>query len=142
MALGHLLYISDAVEPMTRDKLEDIREVSVRKNRENAITGVLFYSAGHFVQLLEGEPGEVRRLFDTIARDPRHRNVRLLIERPAERRVFGDWAMGLLDLDEHDPEHRASLDELVALASREKQHAGAPVELEVLSRFCMLLPAG
>lgn len=142
MALGHLLYISDAVQPISRDDLEAIRDVSMRNNAQLGITGVLFYSAGHFVQLLEGEPSVVRKLFEKIENDDRHCEVRLLVERPAEGRVFSDWSMGLLNLDQYTSAERRDLDELVTLASSEgPQGDQTPVELEILSRFCMLLPA-
>lgn len=142
MALGHLLYISDAVQPITHRDLEAIRMVSARSNAQLQITGVLFYSAGHFVQLLEGEPAMIRALFAKIKGDPRHCEVKLLVERLANRRVFPDWSMGLLDLDEFSAAERRDLDELVRLASHgEVGDDGTPVELEILSRFCMLLPA-
>ena len=142
MVLGHLLYISDAAHPMSRDELEAIRETSVRNNIHLDITGVLFYSAGHFVQLLEGDMGTIHRLFEKIAVDDRHQNVRLLVLRPAQKRIFDQWEMGLLDLDEHSEAYQRDLAELVRLAeSANNSDFGTPVELEILSRFCMLLPA-
>ena len=142
MALGHLLYISDALRPMTREDLEAIRSVSSLNNARQGITGVLFYSAGHFVQLLEGEPKVIRDLYDKIVKDPRHFHPKLLIERPAEKRLFTDWDMGLLDLNTYDPSHRLLLDKLVQLAGTGVTSPnGTPIELEILSRFCMLLPA-
>jgi hypothetical protein len=142
MALGHLLYISDALRPMTREDLDAIRDVSNAFNAKHDITGVLLYSAGHFVQLLEGEPRVVRDLYDKIVLDPRHWRVRLLVERPADRRLFADWDMGVLDLDRHARRHRESLDELIELAGTGATSPdGTPIEMEILSRFCMLLPA-
>lgn len=142
MALGHLLYISDAVQWISRADLESIREVSVRYNAEHDVTGVLFYSAGHFVQLLEGDPEEVRKLFRMIQRDARHRYLRLLVERPTDHRIFRDWNMGMLNLDQYSDAERRDLSELVRLAGQGETTAdGTPVELEILSRFCMLLPA-
>ena len=142
MVLAHLLYISDAVKPMPLDQLEEIRAVSSRNNAERDITGVLFYSACHFVQLLEGDPEAIHALLEKIATDPRHHNVRLLVLRPAERRIFSEWNMGLLDLDEGCDKDRHDLDELVKLAAQgERDRFGTPVEMEILSRFCMMLPA-
>lgn len=142
MQLSHLLYISDAAQSMDADELEAIRCVSARNNAKLGVTGVLFYSACHFVQLLEGDTRVIHRLFEKIANDPRHRNVRLLVLRPAEKRVFSDWAMGLLDLTECDPQRVRDLEELVKLAGEgDDQTCGTPVELEILSKFCMLLPA-
>jgi len=142
MVLGHLLYISDASWQMSLNELEELRDASAKKNARLNITGVLFYSAGHFVQLLEGDTAEIHRLFEQIADDPRHRNVRLLVLRPAEMRIFNDWGMGLLDLDLYDAARREDLDELVRLAGMgDDKTFGTPVELEILSRFCMLLPS-
>ena len=142
MVLGHLLYISDASHPMSRAELEAIKDTSVRNNIHKDITGVLFYSAGHFVQLLEGDMGTIHRLFEKIATDARHQNVRLLVLRPAEKRIFDQWEMGLLDLDEQSEAYQKDLVELVRLAQQADDSVfGTPVELEILSRFCMLLPA-
>jgi len=142
MVLSHLLYISDAVQPVLPQDLEAIRDVSAKNNVRLDITGVLFYSAGHFVQLLEGDAGDIHRLFEKIAGDRRHRNVRLLVLRPAEQRIFADWSMGLLDLSGNNPQHQRDLEELVLLAKQgDDKTYGTPVELEILSRFCMLLPA-
>lgn len=142
MVLSHLLYISDATQPITSEDLEAIRNVSVQNNAKLAITGVLFYSAGHFVQLLEGDAGDINDLFEKIASDRRHHNVRLLTLRPAEQRIFEDWNMGLLDLSGGSSEKCKDLDELVRLARLgDDQVFGTPIELEILSRFCMLLPA-
>lgn len=142
MVLAHLLYISEAVKPLTREQLEALCEASAANNAEKGITGVLFYSASHFVQLLEGDAETIHALFEKIAVDPRHQRVRLLVLRPAEKRVFSDWNMGLLDLDDRSDRERRDLEELVRLAKQGDDHQfAAPVEMEILSRFCMLLPA-
>ena len=140
--LGHLLYLSDAVRAFNRDELNEIRDVSVRFNAEHGITGVLFYSARHFVQLLEGDMRVIHKLFEKIASDRRHKNVTLLVLRPAERRIFSNWDMGLLDLDGYGKAEQRDLEELVKLAAQGDQNAyGTSAEMAILSRFCMLLPA-
>jgi len=142
MVLSHLLYISDATHPMSRAQLEAIRETSVRNNIHLDITGVLFYSAGHFVQLLEGDMSTIHRMFEKIAADARHENVKLLVLRPAEKRVFEQWEMGLLDMDQQSKARQRDLVELVRLAeAADSTSFGTPVEMEILSKFCMLLPA-
>lgn len=143
MVLGHLLYISEAAEPMTASQLEAIRTTSVRYNAEHDITGVLFYSAGHFVQLLEGDTEAIHTLFEKIATDPRHHHIDLLVLRPVNQRLFADWNMGLLDLGVHGPREREDLQELVRLAREADDSTfNSPIEMEILSRFCMLLPGG
>lgn len=143
MVLGHLLYISKAMQPMDRAQLEAIRKISSVRNRELDITGVLFYSAGHFVQLLEGDMDHIHRRFERIADDTRHNDVRLLVLRPSEKRVFAKWEMGLLDLDAHNDARQRDLEELIKLAeSANNDVYSTPVELEILRRFRgMLTPA-
>ncbi|MEM9346763.1 MAG: BLUF domain-containing protein [Planctomycetota bacterium] len=141
MAMGHLLYISDAVQPITEADLESIRISSLRNNMLIDVTGVLFYSSGHFVQLLEGDRDRIHKLYHTIEEDARHCEPRVLVDCMATKRIFSEWSMGLLNLDTYSVEDRAKLDELVALASQgDVNRDETPVEMEILSRFCMLLP--
>ncbi|MEM6749734.1 MAG: BLUF domain-containing protein [Planctomycetota bacterium] len=142
MALSHLLYVSEASASLAEDDLRDIADVSEQNNRERHITGVLFYSAGQFVQLLEGEEEDVRWLFEKVARDPRHHGVRRLVLHEVDRRVFTEWGMGLLDLERHGEDAQRKLERLMEIAGEGEVDAqGTPVEMVILSEFCMLLPA-
>ncbi|MEO0477617.1 MAG: BLUF domain-containing protein, partial [Planctomycetota bacterium] len=81
--------------------------------------------------------------FEEVASDPRHQHVKLLVLRPAEQRIFSDWGMGLLDLDGYGEAEHRDLKELIKLAHEGDNNLyGTPVEMAILSRFCMLLPAG
>ncbi|MEM7624530.1 MAG: BLUF domain-containing protein [Planctomycetota bacterium] len=99
MPLHHLLYISHADHLLSPYQVGEMLEPFRRRNRALGITGVLFYSAGHFVQLLEGEADEVHNLFGTIRRDDRHEDVRQLLSFPVGQRLFDDWSMALLNVD-------------------------------------------
>ena len=84
----------------------------------------------------------IHTMFEKIAADARHEHVKLLTLRPADRRGFAQWEMGLLDLDEQSRAYQRDLVELVKLAeSADDSVFGTPVEMEILSKFCMLLPA-
>ena len=67
-------------------------------NRTVGVTGGLYYdasSSSHMVvQVLEGSHVEVDRLLETIKKDPRHANIRI-IERSscAGEREFEEWGM-------------------------------------------------
>jgi hypothetical protein len=51
----HLLYRSQALQPLTEDQLTDLLEQARTYNEAHSITGLLCYSStGHFVQLLGG----------------------------------------------------------------------------------------
>lgn len=71
----HVLYRSQAVRPFSSAHLTALLEASRAYNEAHDITGLLCYSAGHFVQLLEGTTTEVYRLYARIRQDPRHHQV-------------------------------------------------------------------
>jgi hypothetical protein len=73
--------------------LHRIVATSIGNNRLASITGLLVTHEGWFLQALEGPETGVRALMDRIARDPRHRGVRVLDQAPCECRLFQDWNM-------------------------------------------------
>ena len=74
-----LIYLSD-LSPGQESALPAIVETSVRRNGEDGITGMLLYAGGNIMQVLEGDEAAVRRTYERIGRDPRHRNIMLLSE--------------------------------------------------------------
>jgi hypothetical protein len=101
--LVRLLYASRATSPLTPAVIESILAQSRRKNTERGITGVLCYSDDIFLQALEGSRDEVCEIFNTIVRDQRNTNVRLLqFEEIGERR-FGGWTMGQVNMAKVNP---------------------------------------
>lgn len=105
MSLVQLIYVSDLVGE-NESGIADILKSSVRNNSRNGITGMLLYSRGNFLQVLEGEPGAVQATYDRICLDPRHRNTIELTEEPVLERHFSHWSMGYRALG---PELAASL---------------------------------
>ena len=73
-------------------------------NERKAITGMLLYKDGRFIQLLEGHEEQVQASFDRIRKDDRHTAVELLWLRYAQYRDFPDWTMGFINADEVDPD--------------------------------------
>ncbi len=72
------------------------------KNARLAITGMLLYKHGSFMQVLEGEEETVRSLFATIRTDERHHHVMTLAALTVAARQFPDWSMGFKDLSGAD----------------------------------------
>ena len=89
----HVLYRSQAVSPFSADQLADLLEESRAWNEVHAITGLLCYGQGEFIQLIEGEAQHVHRLYARIQRDPRHEHVTLLSDAAGPLRLFPDWRM-------------------------------------------------
>lgn len=89
----HIIYQSVAVAPPTRQDLRYLLWQSRINNVSRHITGLLLCSAGHYLQVLEGEQAEVEQLFEVIRHDSRHRKVTIISAGPISERVFSVWAM-------------------------------------------------
>lgn len=112
MALYQVVYISMVSgDAPTRAELRALLALSVRRNRALGVTGMLLYAHGGFMQLLEGEEGAVKDLFDFVRRDDRHRRVTVLVQGPVAQRTFADWAMAYRCLDDEAAEAQAQDDD-------------------------------
>ena len=97
--MKHIVYLSTAVNLMTEIELEDILKVAQKNNTTLNVTGVLLYSGGTFIQVLEGMPQDVDHQFDIIERDLRHKNIIVIINEPLKDRNFPHWSMGYSSLN-------------------------------------------
>ena len=89
-----ILYHSRATQPPGEHELRALLEQSERSNACRQVTGLLLYSAGRYVQVLEGAQNDVAALYARIRCDPRHQQVVTVSEGPGPRRLFADWSMG------------------------------------------------
>jgi hypothetical protein len=96
--LVRLLYASRATTPLNSSVQESILEQSRAHNPKAGITGVLCFSDDVFIQVLEGGRDEVCELYNTIVRDGRHQQVRILSFEEIRERRFGSWTMGQVNL--------------------------------------------
>lgn len=94
-----LIYVSGATRKMEADDIQAILKTSRERNRILGITGLLVFSEGTFIQVLEGEEKVVHLLADEIKRDNRHRNFMVVFEHEAENRAFRQWSMAFKELD-------------------------------------------
>lgn len=108
MALIHLIYVSTAREEFDIPELERIIESSARHNLVNHVTGMLLYSRGTFLQVLEGEAEHVDATYARLGADPRHHGLILIVREPIAERSFPQWAMGFRVVDpERNVQHPA-----------------------------------
>lgn len=105
--LIRLAYSSKATfEPFskTESKLDprvaDILHVARENNRKNRLYGALYYGNGNFFQCLEGDEAQVNQLYEKLLRDPRHKDLKILLRESIERVSFGDWEMKFALVDE------------------------------------------
>lgn len=95
-----LVYSSTATQDFWPDDLFLLVETSRRKNALRAVTGMLLFREGQFLQLLEGPEREVKSVFEMVRCDPRHRDIKILLSEPVADRHFPDWTMGFERLNE------------------------------------------
>jgi hypothetical protein len=96
--LVRLLYASRAVPSVDHDALGAILRRSKSHNPTAGITGVLCFSEGVFMQVLEGGRSAVNALYNQIVADPRHTQVELLRYEEIGERRFASWSMGQVNL--------------------------------------------
>jgi hypothetical protein len=101
--LVRLLYASRAATPMTPLVIESILDQSRENNTRLGVTGILCFSDDIFIQVLEGGRDEVCELYNTIVRDARHLNVRILSYEEIPERRFGGWTMGQVNIAKVNP---------------------------------------
>ena len=91
-----IMYSSKATEQMTVDELGEILSDARIGNKARNITGALVYVDGVFFQILEGDKDAVRKLMSSIARDSRHKSVKVFYDTEVDERVFQSWSMAYL----------------------------------------------
>lgn len=122
MKVDYLVYVSQAAPGMTDTAIAEIVAASRVYNAQHGITGVLLFvpgrdrHVGSFMQLLEGEAREVKRLSERILADPRHHTIVVLTKGEREKRCFPDWSMALKTAE---PEEIADHPILANLANTE-----------------------
>jgi hypothetical protein len=78
-------------------ELDAIMEVSIARNIEAGITGMLWSDGANFAQVIEGGHDQVGATMGRIGSDTRHTDIEMVLDRPVLSRQFGNWAMRRAD---------------------------------------------
>jgi hypothetical protein len=97
MGLIQLIYMSTLTDA-AQAELPGILATAVKNNAAKGITGMLMYSGGNIMQVMEGPKEAVHATFQSIERDARHFDIFVLIEEVITSRNFSAWSMGYRDL--------------------------------------------
>lgn len=97
-----LVYASAESMQMTPDKLQEILKVSREKNAKIGITGILLYSKGSFLQVLEGKENRINSLYKKILQDKRHEKIVKIATFQSNEKIFSDWSMGYAEISEEE----------------------------------------
>lgn len=90
-----LIYVSTSTLrlPGQAGEIDAIVNWSRDRNRTIEVTGALVFTEKLFSQYLEGSAERVDTLMNSIVRDPRHRDIDVLVRRPIAQRRFATWQM-------------------------------------------------
>jgi len=97
------MYASRAMSTVDQEELLAILRKSKANNPDVGVTGVLCFSEGIFLQVLEGGRSAVNKLYNRIATDPRHTAVELLCYEEIGERKFAGWSMGQVNMSRLNP---------------------------------------
>jgi hypothetical protein len=96
--IRQIVYSSAATYPLSSHELADILLIARAKNEGDQTTGMLLYRRGHFLQVLEGPDERLSALLTKLLKDPRHRQVQVLLDGRITARAFGTSSMAFQDI--------------------------------------------
>ncbi len=117
--LLRLVYVSAAARPLGADDLEAIAKVSERNNAARGLTGLLLFGGARFYGVLEGPRRRVLSRMEAIITDPRHRDLRIIIEDDITAQRFANWSFGRIPASDGAADPAESLETFIlGLAGR------------------------
>lgn len=106
-SLLRIVYVSTSTDPIKDTDTgvhKDIGRILMQARKNNPkheIGGVLYFSNNYFFQCLEGEKKAVISLLQKISKDPRHTNVQTISIKYTNKRLFEDWSMKYVALQDN-----------------------------------------
>lgn len=135
MSINQLVYVSQAKRKMSFDELREIHVKAQSNNQLIDVTGSLFYNGGWFLQVLEGSPATLDKLYKKIELDPRHKNSRVLYNEPASFRTFARWNMNMTNLEDRQADKYDELVEVMEAARNNRKIGAASPAVTLLKIF-------
>lgn len=94
-----ICYVSTATPGLKIEEIQEILNNTEKNNNKKNITGVLLYSEGNFLQVLEGEKETLNELYTTIKDDNRHRNLIKILQKEIEENQFDSYICNFSAMD-------------------------------------------
>jgi len=101
-----IAYVSRAIERDSTRLPTELPKISLDARKNNStfkVTGVLSYSSGYYLQVIEGEDSLIEHLFSNISIDTRHKNVRKILDVKTTEQYFPGWSMRLVSSLNKEP---------------------------------------
>jgi len=94
-----ICYVSTATEKLNQDALEDLMDRSLQNNLKKDFKGILLYSGGNFLQVLEGEKTPLLQLYSKIEQDPRHKAIIQIVGKELKHGSYDGYETRILAND-------------------------------------------
>jgi Sensors of blue-light using FAD len=138
----YTIIYSSGIEPYLGDiDISSLLYAARQRNAEHKITGILLHFNGKFIQVLEGEESTVKKLYENISSDRRHKNLKVIFEKEIDKRQFDGWNMGFKNISEKELEEnpilKSFIDDQVSADSGEMYNflAGLNADKECCEAF-------
>jgi len=131
----HLVYTSYAEQTFAESDLMLLLNQSRSANKPKEITGLLLHLQGKFIQVLEGDKSEVKKLYEKIAKDTRHKKVTTVIEGDYPERLFNDWSMGFKQITDDEFEALSGFQNMDAFFEKQQGLEGKNLIMIFLQLF-------
>ena len=92
-SLSTIVYHSKASVGFTELDLLYLLAGSRARNRTEGVTGILVFDRGMFFQWIEGPNLPLQRIWNSIRKDQRHHDIKVLADTSIPVRLFQDWHM-------------------------------------------------
>ena len=89
--IGSLTYRSKACSKPSSSDIQNLAATARGRNHSFNVTGMLLYDDGQYLQTLEGPPANLKKVWASISRDPRHSEIEILSEHIVPARLFSGW---------------------------------------------------
>ncbi|WP_375256285.1 BLUF domain-containing protein [Yoonia sp.] len=95
--MKRVMYFSAARAGLGEKEVDAIVAEAAKRNALHGVTGALGFNGQAFCQVLEGDEDTLDRLLESISRDPRHNDFKIVDVKKVETRAFPDWTMTRVD---------------------------------------------
>ena len=97
--MKYIVYISTTSKILTDSELTEMLMENYMNNRRAHITGMLIYTEGSFIQVLEGPADSLTKTYQDIIQDNRQKNIIKLAEDKLAAPNFDTWSMAFKATD-------------------------------------------
>ena len=94
--LVEMIYASKVAHPLNAHTVTDILQAARQFNTRHGLTGLLVFNHQYFLQVIEGDRNQLKRLLPRLMADPRHTDFALIRFATIAQRAYAGWSMGFV----------------------------------------------